>query len=172
MDGDQDTGTENASALGNRVLGTAQNPFQLKVAPGEGLGDGNMPSLECQNYSSPALGSTPAAHEGCTQVLRASCSVPHLLAHCARATPTDARVELHAGLLQAWLALLPQGQHAVIAQPLGLLQLLLILSGAVEGILWVGTQVTQPTSPPRASCPAYGHPWSPQPNSALPTTPP
>lgn len=40
-----------------------------------------------------------------------------------RAASADAGVELHAGLFQARLTLLPEGHHGVIAHPLGRLQL-------------------------------------------------
>lgn len=63
---------------------------------------------------------SPIQSLGCTQGLF---FFPfHLAANHPRAASADARVELHAGLFQAGLTLLPEGHHGLIAHLLGRLQ--------------------------------------------------
>ena len=59
----------------------------------------------------------------------------HLVANQSRSTSAHPRVELHAGLLEAGLAFLPEGCHGLIAHPLGCLQLVFRIPGVIQGVL-------------------------------------
>lgn len=59
----------------------------------------------------------------------------HLSADQPRAAPADTCIELHAGLLQAGLALFPEGHHGLVTHFRECLQLHFRIPGVFQSIL-------------------------------------
>ena len=115
--------------MGSNLSWTAGHPAGV----GESLGGETPPCLElgAESKKHLQLSSLPTPSYA---ALRGR-GPHHLVANQSRSTSAHPRVELHAGLLEAGLAFLPEGCHGLIAHPLGCLQLVFRIPGVIQGVL-------------------------------------